>query len=191
MSEVTAVPLIPVPRSTLAKLWIGIGLLIAAAFALAWCATSSRALANTSPEAFMAWNASQDGVETTASGLQYKVLEAGEGGEHPGPTDAALIDYEGRLTSGEVFDSGERVPLNLGQVVPGFGEGLQLMSRGARYRFWLPPALGYGDTPPQGTPITAESVLEFDVTLIDFISQAQLMQEMQQLPEGEQPPGVE
>ncbi|MFN2258888.1 MAG: FKBP-type peptidyl-prolyl cis-trans isomerase N-terminal domain-containing protein, partial [Parasphingopyxis sp.] len=91
---VTAVPLRPIARGTLAKLWIGIGLLIAGALALAWYSTAGIAAMYGSAESFLAHNARQDGVESTGSGLQYQVLEAGEG-PSPEPGDFALINYEG------------------------------------------------------------------------------------------------
>ncbi|MBC2779088.1 FKBP-type peptidyl-prolyl cis-trans isomerase [Parasphingopyxis marina] len=122
---------------------------------------------------FLATNGARSDVETTSSGLQYQILGAGDEAGSPGPTDYVLINYTGRIAGGETFDSGESVPMPLDGVVPGFSEGIQLMSKGARYRFWLPPALGYGESPPPGSPITAETVMEFDVDLIDFITRAQ------------------
>src|SRR5690606_14962247 len=92
-------------------------------------------------EAFLAENAQREDVQVTASGLQYQVLEPGEG-ESPAPGDRVRVHYEGSLLNGEVFDSsrerGEPAEFMLEQVVPGWQEGLQLMSRGGRYRLWIP-----------------------------------------------------
>ena len=79
------------------------------------------------------------------------------------------MDYKGSLTSGAEFDAskpGQPVAMPIGQVVPGFGEALTLMPRGAKYRVWIPPQLGYGDH--EAGPIPANSVLVFDITMHDF-----------------------
>ncbi|MEM8694913.1 MAG: FKBP-type peptidyl-prolyl cis-trans isomerase [Pseudomonadota bacterium] len=193
--SVTAVPLRPIEKGALTKLWIGIAILIAAAVAFAWHATARPIAMNGTSEDFLAWNSGQPGVVTTDSGLQYEILEEGDGAGSPGQGAGVIVNYEGRLTDETVFDSGQQQGLPLDAVVSGWSEGIQLMSRGARYRFWLPPALGYGENPPPGSPITADSVMVFDVELIDFISREELMQlQMQQMglqggPGGVSPPG--
>ncbi len=187
--SVTAVPLRPVSKGTLPKLWIGIGVLLIAAIAFAWMTTARATALYGSSDDFLAWNAGQSGVVTTESGLQYRVLEEPQDAEHPGPSDAVLVNYTGRLTDGEEFDQGERVPINLNAVIPGWTEGVQLMGRGGKYRLWVPPALGYGETPPPDSPITADSVMEFDIDLIDYVSQEQLLQmQMQQQMQGQGAP---
>ena len=89
-------------------------------------------------EAFLLENAEKEGVQTTASGLQYKVIEAGEGGK-PSASDSVRVHYEGRLLDGTVFDSsfqrGEPAVFGVGQVIPGWQEALQLMSAGAKYEY--------------------------------------------------------
>lgn len=125
---------------------------------------------NSASAEFLSANGRETGVETTASGLQYRVLEAGDANGSPGPTDYVLVNYTGRIPGGETFDSGEQVPMPLDAVVSGFSEGIQLMSRGARHRIWVPPALGYGASPPPNSPIGADTVMEFDIDLIDFIT---------------------
>ncbi len=181
--SVTAVPLQPIKRAHIVWLWVGLALAAAFALLLAWQGTRAAASVAWDDERFLAWHAGQPGVRTTESGLQYMVLEAGRGGS-PSAGDIALIDFEGRLRDGTVFQpeqagQGWRV----GDGIPGFAEGLQLMSRGARYRFWLPPELGYGPNPPQGSRIPEDAVLIFDVTMTDFISEAEVreMQMQQQL----------
>ena len=118
-------------------------------------------------EAFLQENAARDGIVTTLSGLQYEVIEAGEG-DSPSATDTVTVHYTGRLLNGTVFDSsverGEPARFPLNQVIPGWTEGLQLMSPGARYRFWIPANLAYGENaPPQIGP---NQVLDFEVELI-------------------------
>ena len=122
-----------------------------------------------SGEAFLADNAKQDGVTVTASGLQYKVLAEGSG-YSPQATDTVKVHYEGRLISGEVFDSsiarGEPVSFPLSGVIPGWSEGVQLMKVGSKFQFTIPSALAYG---PAGTgPIPPNSVLVFDVELLEI-----------------------
>lgn len=188
--SVTAVPLRPTARSTLVKLWIGIAALLVAAGLFAWYGTKAEAVVATSPEAFLASNGAREGVVTTPSGLQYEVIEQGQGGDRPAPTDVVLVNYAGTLVDGTEFDANEQTPLELDNVIPGWAEGLQLMQRGAEYRFWIPPSLAYGRAPPEGSPIPPGAVLVFDVTLIDFIDRQTLMQlQMQQMGGAEGAPG--
>lgn len=115
---------------------------------------------------FLAQNKKAKGVEVTKSGLQYKVLEKGKGPK-PTATDSVMVTYKGMFLDNTVFDSTSGslpVPLNLQKTIPGLAEGVQLMSEGAKYRFFVPPELGYG---PQGAPpvIPPNSLLIFDVKL--------------------------
>lgn len=125
------------------------------------------------PETFLAHNKAGDkAIQETPSGLQYKVLKPGTG---PRPTDSdiALITYEGKLTNGTTFDKSQQpTPMPIAQVVPGFSEALKLMQRGGKYRLWIKPSLGYGDK--AAGPIPANSVLVFDVDLLDFKSEAEI-----------------
>lgn len=136
-----------------------------------------------SAEAFLAANARVRGVVQTASGLQYRVVKPGSGTEKPGDGDVALINYVGKLTNGTVFDqSAQPTPLPVAGVVPGFAEALKAMPRGAHYRVWIKPSLGYGDA--GAGPIPPGSVLVFDIDLLDFVSQATFEQMRQQLRAG-------
>ena len=170
---VTAVPLQPVKRSYLTWLWIGIAVLVVGAFLLArqgddYWAKSQRGWIGTDPA-----------IKTTASGLQYKILTPGTG-PHPTDTDVALINYEGKLRSGVTFDKSQQpTPMPVAKVVPGFSEGLKLMSKGAKFRFWIPSKLAYGEK--GGGPIPPNSPLTFDVELMEFLPQAVLDQYQQQM----------
>lgn len=109
----------------------------------------------------------------TASGLGYSVLRDATGPK-PAKGDYVLIDYIGYLTTtGAVFDQNQHVPLNLGGVIPGFAEGLQLMPRGAVWRLCVPAALGYG-AQGAGDAIPANSDLVFQIELIDSKSTAEV-----------------
>jgi len=123
-------------------------------------------------ERFLAENAGKEGVQTTASGLQYLVLEPGDGPK-PSATDTVRVHYRGTLLDGEVFDDsyarGEPVEFALNQVVPGWQEGLQLMPVGSKYRLWIPAQLGYGEGGTPGGPIGPNATLVFDVELLDIV----------------------
>jgi peptidylprolyl isomerase len=110
-------------------------------------------------------------AKKTASGLASKVLLKGKGGAHPGPHDRVTVEYTGWTTDGKVFDSsvprGEPAKLSLDSVIKGWTEGLQLMVKGEKRRFWIPGDLAYGERPEKrGAPAGA---LVFDVELIDFL----------------------
>jgi peptidylprolyl isomerase len=119
-------------------------------------------------EDFLLANASEEGVITTASGLQYKVLQEGTGTEHPLSTDKVTVHYHGTLLDGTVFDSsierGEPIAFGLNQVIPGWTEGVQLMVVGEKTRFFIPSKLAYGNR--AAGKIKPGSSLIFDVELI-------------------------
>ncbi len=119
-------------------------------------------------EKYLAENAKKDGVVTQPSGLQYMVLKEGNG-RKPKATDTVVCHYEGMLTDGTLFDSsiqrGEPATFGLQQVIAGWTEGLQLMQEGAKYRFFIPYLLGYGEN-GAGQSIPPYSALIFDVELI-------------------------
>lgn len=120
-------------------------------------------------EAFLAANADKPGVEVTESGLQYRVIEQGDG-VRPDADDRVTVHYRGRLINGVEFDSsyarGEPATFGLGQVIPGWTEGLQLMQQGATYEFFIPSELAYGEQGRPG-PIGPNSTLIFEVELIE------------------------
>lgn len=207
--SITAVPLKPVKRSILVYIWLFIALAVVAAAALAMQTPIDPTTA------FLAKNARVKGVVTTPSGLQYQVLTPGKG-PHPTDEDIGLINYEGRLVDGTVFDKSQQptpIPVVASNpetgrqgVIAGFSEALKLMSKGAKYRVWIKPSLAYGEK-DQGV-IPPHSTLVFDLELLEFIpestyrqiqQQQQMMQQQLQqrgggaggVPPGALPPGAE
>jgi peptidylprolyl isomerase len=117
---------------------------------------------------FLDKNSLTDGVLSTSSGLQYKVLQKGSGSTHPAATDRVKVHYHGTLIDGTVFDSsvdrGEPITFGLNQVIPGWTEGLQLMVEGEKTRLFIPSKLAYGNRATG--KIKPGSTLIFDVELI-------------------------
>ncbi|QNQ07703.1 FKBP-type peptidyl-prolyl cis-trans isomerase [Sphingomonas alpina] len=191
MSSVTAVPLQPTKRRVLVYLWLGIALALVGAVGLAQMAPADPVTT------YLAQNKRDKGVVETPSGLQYKIIAPGSGAARPTDTDVTLVNYEGKLTNGTTFDKSQQpTPMPVAAVVPGFSEALKLMPKGSKYRFWIKPSLGYGDKVTG--PIPANSVLVFDVELIDFLPEATIrqMQMQQQMMQqqggapGAAPPGA-
>lgn len=120
---------------------------------------------------FLENNGKRQGVVTTKSGLQYEVLAEGTG-RSPKATDKVRCHYEGRLINGDVFDSSyqrnQPADFGLNQVIAGWTEGVQLMKEGAKYRFYIPYLLGYGEQ-GAGSSIPPYSTLIFDVELIKVL----------------------
>jgi FKBP-type peptidyl-prolyl cis-trans isomerase len=119
---------------------------------------------------FLLANKEKEGVVTLPSGLQYKVLEAGEG-PSPKPEDQVKVHYTGSLIDGTIFDSsierGEPIVFGVSQVIPGWTEALQMMSPGARWMLYIPPALAYGENGAGGV-IGPNQALIFEVELIEI-----------------------
>ena len=139
-----------------AKLWLGFLIVIAAGIGLAWLGAESV----------------KDNV------VQVETVKAGTGPLIQAQ-DGVLIDYEGRLENGTVFDSSEGkgpVPLLASQVIPGFSQALMKMQKGGRYKIHIPSKLAYGATPPPGGPIPPNANLEFDVHIAQIVPNAALMQ---------------
>ena len=117
---------------------------------------------------FLEVNKTKEGVQTTDSGLQYQILEKGEGDKNPGAYDKVKVHYHGTLIDGTVFDSsvsrGQPISFGLNQVIKGWTEGVQLMVVGDKYRFFIPSHLAYGNR--SAGAIKPGSTLIFDVELL-------------------------
>jgi FKBP-type peptidyl-prolyl cis-trans isomerase len=126
----------------------------------------------TAADEFLAANKSKEGVVTTASGLQYKVLAAGAG-DSPKPTDNVTVHYKGALLDGTEFDSsykrGQPASFGVSQVIKGWTEALQLMKPGAKWQLFIPPDIAYGENGRPGIP--PNSLLNFEVELISMQTQ--------------------
>ena len=134
------------------KLWLGFLLVIAAGLLLAWWGTQA----------------------VRSRVVQVETVQAGTGPTIQ-PTDGVVIEYEGRLENGTVFDtSAGRGPAMLlaSQTIPGFAQALSRMKKGGRYKVWIPSKLAYGATPPQGGPVPANANLEFDVRVLEVVPNA-------------------
>ncbi len=158
MTEITRVPLQPIARGSLTKLWVGIALALLVAAGIAWAAAPR--------------------LDSLAGGVTMETLEPGEGAS-PGPTDFALVNYRGTLPDGTVFDQGQGVPMAVDQVVPGFSTALQAMQPGGRYRIQIPAEQAYGAQ--GGGPIPPGSDLTFDVDLIEFRTREEVLQMQRQM----------
>lgn len=125
--------------------------------------------------AYLAENATVEGVVVTESGLQYQIIEAGEGAM-PSADDTVEVHYRGTLVDGTEFDSsysrGQTVSFGVGQVIPGWTEALQLMPVGSKWKLGIPPELGYG-AGGAGQMIGPNSALIFEVELVSIPSQAE------------------
>jgi hypothetical protein len=163
--SVTAVPIRPIKKGSVVKLWAALGLLSAAAGGLAWAGTNGQQ------------------VETTASGLRYQVIEAGTGAPLT-DQDLVALSYEGKAPNGEVFDSSERQgqPLVTGpgdpNMIPGFTEAVGLMKEKSVYRVWIPPKLGYNGRVPPTAPFGPDDTLEFRLEILQVARGMAAMQRM-------------
>ena len=166
----TQVPIRPLKAGSMLKLWLGIALLIAAAVVLAWVGAGSLR------------------GETTTTGVQIRTLEAGTG-DPIKATDGAILEYEGRLMDGTVFDTtAGRGPAGMipGQVIPGFGEALQKMREGGVYKIRIPAALAYGAAGAGDGKIPPNSDIEFDIKITKVVRGAAMMMP----PPGSAPQGA-
>ncbi len=157
MTEVTRVPIHPVAKGSLTKLWIGVIIALLIGAGVAWAAMPK--------------------------GVSLDTITAGTG-PNPTESDVIFVKYKGTIVaSGEVFDESQDVPLPvqgifpegnplpLAQMVPGFREGALQMQKGGKYELFIPSDKAYGSNPPEGAPIPADADLMFDVELIDFMSE--------------------
>lgn len=161
MTEITRVPLQPIAKGSLGKMWLGVIAAVAAAGGIAWAALPAS--------------------------VKVETLVAGKGAS-PTIEDVALINYKGTLEDGKVFDQANNAVLPLQGVVPGFTKALEQMQKGGKYKVEIPSQLAYGSKAVG--PIPANSDLTFEIELIDFRNRAELeqqqrmMQQMQQMQGG-------
>lgn len=173
MTEITRVPLQPIAKGSLGKIWLGVAACALAAGGIAWAAMPPR--------------------------VDVQTLTAGKG-VSPTINDVALINYKGTLPDGKVFDEGQNKVFPLQGVIPGFTKALMQMQKGGKYKVRIPSELAYGDKATGDIPPNTD--LTFEIELLDFISgqeyqrQMQMMQQMQQMqmqqggaPHGEMPQG--
>lgn len=159
MTEITRVPIQPVAKGSLTKLWLGVALAIAVGAGLAWAAVPR--------------------------GVDVDVIAEGSG-PMPKDGDVLFIEYKGKLAAdGTVFDESREIPLPVegifpkgtpfpieeGATIPGFFEGLKQMQKGGKYTLFIPADKAYGAEPPQGAPIPPNADLEFEIEVIEIMSQ--------------------
>lgn len=158
MTEITAVPIQPIAKGSLTKLWLGVALAIAVGAGLAWAAVPR--------------------------GVDVDTQVAGTGAT-PKIGDVVFLKYKGKLAAdGTVFDESREIalpvkgifpegtpfPIEEGATIPGFFEGLQQLQKGGKYVLFIPADKAYGAEPPQGAPIPANADLEFEIEVIDIMS---------------------
>ena len=160
MTEITRVPLQPIAKGSITRIWVGLVLAFALALALAFVARFQ--------------------------GVVVDTIKAGTG---PSPTaaDVVLVNYVGHLGSGKEFDKGDKVAIPLDAVVPGFTEGVVKMQKGGKYRLSIPASKGYGPEPQKNNRtgevvIPGNSDLVFDIELLDYMNAAQLRQMRSPIP---------
>jgi hypothetical protein len=166
MSAVTAVPLRPLAKGSVLKLWIMLALMVLAAAGLAWWSTR--------------------GVQRTAmpSGVTYQIIRAGDG-DLISSADVVTVNFVGRRQNGELFaDTRRERPLQAttDNFLPGLGDGLKLMRKGSVYRFWVPPSVWRAQAGPRA-PFDADETLTFDVQVVEVQQGAAALQRMQQMQE--------
>lgn len=154
------------------KIFVTILIIVLAAFIIHRMQSAKKEAGNNLLEGqhYLSDNMTQDGVVTTESGLQYKVLRKGTGDTHPKATDRVKVHYHGTLIDGTVFDSsvdrGQPIEFGLNQVIKGWTEGLQLMVEGEKTRLFIPSELAYGNRAAGSIP--PGSTLLFDVELLEI-----------------------
>jgi len=115
-------------------------------------------------EDFLAVNAKKEGVIITASGLQYEIIEEGKTNIYPIASDTVTVNYKGTFINGEVFDENDAISFPLNQVIKGWTEGIQLMSLGSKFKFYIPSNLGYGTRGNSGIPPYSTLIFEVELT---------------------------
>jgi FKBP-type peptidyl-prolyl cis-trans isomerase FkpA len=166
MTEITRVPLQPVAKGSLVKVWLGVAGAVVLAAGIAWAAMPP--------------------------GVSVDTITAGTGAT-PGAEDVVFVNYTGKLEDGTVFDQSQEaawpIPgilpagtaLPLGEMVPGFQQALMQMQKGGKYTVEIPSDLAYGATPPPGAPIPPNADITFEVELVDFMTREEAEQRYQRM----------
>jgi hypothetical protein len=179
--SVTAVPIRPLARGSVLKLWLALIVLCVAGAAIAWIGTAPLQ------------------IVTTSTGVRFQTLRAGTGDKIT-PADLVAMRYRLTKLDGTQIensdDMGQPFVASSDRVFPGFGEAMAMMQQGGRYRIWLPPGQHAQGPIPPGTPFSAEDTLVFDVTVLQVAEGMAAAQRMmgpqgQGLPPGAPPPGAE
>ena len=161
--SVTAVPIRPLSRGSVLRLWLGLLVLVVAAAALAWAGTRAQQR------------------ETTASGVQIQVIKEGEGPTVT-PADLVALRYKLRKTDGTLIQdsdsTGQPFVTSTEGLFPGFSEGLRRMRAGGHYRLWLPPGQHVQGPLPPGAPFSAEDTLVFEIQVLQIAPGMAAMQQM-------------
>ena len=169
MSSVTAVPLQPLKKGTIAKLWIGLLLIVLLGIGLAWIGTASQQ------------------VSVTSNGVRYKVVEAGEGPTVT-PADLVGLEFEIRKADGTVLDStqrsGQPLPASVDSPFPGLRDVILQMREGGVYQVWAPAQVALGQALPPGAPVANDEVLEFRLRVGSILEGLAAMQQMMGGPGG-------
>ena len=161
MTEITRVPLPPVAKGALGKLWLGVAAAVLAAGSLAWA--------------------------TLPGKVDIDVLKAGSGAS-PTVEDVVLIKYKGTLPNGKVFDQQEQAAFPVEGVIPGFTEALVKMQRGGKYKVFIHARLGYGDKAAGEIPPNTD--LTFEIELLDFKNRTEVEQQMRMMQQMQQQGGA-
>jgi FKBP-type peptidyl-prolyl cis-trans isomerase FkpA len=152
MTEITRVPLQPIAKGSLTKLWLGLAAAVLVAGGVAWAAMPAQVTVDT--------------------------ITAGHG-PAPALADVAIINYTGTLPNGKVFDQGTGQVFPLQGVIPGFTKALMQMQAGGHYKTHIPASLAYGDKPAGAIPPNSD--LDFDIEVLAFMTRDQYMQQMQMM----------
>jgi FKBP-type peptidyl-prolyl cis-trans isomerase FkpA len=181
--SITAVPLQPIAKGSLRTLWVGLAAVALSAGGLAYYGTAEARAKYQDNAEWFADNAKEDGVVTTKSGLQYRIVTQGTG-RAATVEDVVIAGYKGTLRDGTEFDAAPQVDFHIGETIPGFDEGLKLAKKGAKMELWIPSDLAYGEreipNPQTGEVlIPANSMLHFEVDVIDVVSEAEFQKVME------------
>jgi FKBP-type peptidyl-prolyl cis-trans isomerase FkpA len=183
--SITTVPIRPIEKGSLIKLWGGVALAVIAAGALAWYGTGGAGGGDCGDDAFLEAEGAIGEPVTTASGLQIQTVKAGAGAK-PTDADVTLINYRGTLAKdGKEFDANQNTPMPVGGTIPGFSEALKMMQPGGSYRICIPSALAYGPEGAGQGRIPPNAVLRFEIDLKAAMPMAEFQARMQQM-QGQQ-----